>query len=381
MSFRFKTLENIGDITQKTGIVLVDLNEPIKDGAFADDFRIEKAIKTISFLLDRGARVLIVSHFGSNEDLSLLPVSGYLNNFFPTIFAKTLEVAKEELSKDTTNAVLLENIRMFKGEKENDENFSKNLASLGDFFVNEGFSVSHREHSSVVGVPKFLPSYAGLNFKEEVENLSLVFNPPKPFILVLAGKKTETKLPLIKNFLDSVDKIFIGGALANDFLKAKGLEIGDSACSSKNLIEESWLDSEKIILPDDFVVTFGDKVINGVLKDKIKMGEKIVDVGESFALKIKESLNSQGLVVWNGSMGIFENGFKNGTRSVAEVISESGAKSIIGGGDTVSAVRKLNMADSFSFVSTGGGAMLDFLCDGKLPGIDALEKSAGNFTL
>jgi 3-phosphoglycerate kinase len=379
MSFHFKTIEELGDINGKKAIVLVDLNENFSNGVFEDDFRIEKAVKTISFLLDRGARVLIVSHFGSDEDLSLLPVSDYLNNFFPTVFARTVEVAREELSKDTTNAVLLENIRMFKGERENDDKLSKNLASLGDFFVNEGFSVSHREHSSVVGVPKFLPSYAGLNFKEEINNFSLVFNPPRPFILVLAGKKTETKLPLIKNFIGSVDKIFVGGVLANDFLKAKGFEIGDSLCSSNDLIEKGWLESGKIVLPDDFVVTFGDKVVEGVLRDKIRPGEKIVDVGQSFALKIKESLRPEGLVVWNGSMGMFENGFKNGTRNVAEVILESGAKSIVGGGDTVSAIKKLNMVNSFSFVSTGGGAMLDFLCDGKLPGIDSLVENAKKF--
>jgi phosphoglycerate kinase len=380
MQFQFQTIEDLKDVSKKTAIVLVDLNEPIVNGFFEDDFRIKKSLDTILFLLGKGSRVLLISHFGSEKDLTIEPVSVYLNKFFPTVFAKDLETASELLKEETTSVVLLENIRMFPGEKENSEVLAKNIANLGDFYVNEGFSVSHRSHASVTGLPKFLPSYAGLNFKEEVKHLSMVFNPPKPFILVLSGKKSETKIPLLKNFIDLADKVFVGGALANDFLKAKGYNIGESVSSKEISIDSSWLNNEKIILPEDCTAVLGGEKFENIKISDVKDGYKIFDVGEGFCEKFKEESKKAKFIVWNGSMGFWEGGFKRGTESFANSILESGAFSIVGGGDTVMALSEMNLREKFSFVSTGGGAMLDFLCDGKLPGIDSLENSAKIFS-
>lgn len=376
MQFQFQTIEDLKDLAGKRAIVLVDLNEPMKDGSFEDDFRIKQSLKTISFLLERGVKILLISHFGSEENLSIEPVISYLNNFFPTVFAKDLNEAEKKLAEEQAKVVLLENIRMFDGEKENSEILAEKIAKLGDFYVNEGFSVSHRAHASVVGISKFLPSYAGLNFKEEVKHLSMVFNPPTPFILVLAGKKAGTKIPLLKNFIDLADQVFIGGALANDFLKAKGYNIGDSVFSKDVVIDKEWLDNEKIILPSDCTAFFKDQKLENIKIEEVKEGYKILDVGKDFCDKFSEASKKAKFIVWNGSMGFWEGGFEDGTKSFARSILKSGAFSIVGGGDTVSALSEMQIREKFSFVSTGGGAMLDFLCDGKLPGIDALEESA-----
>jgi len=239
----------------------------------------------------------------------------------------------------------------------NDQVFAKKLSSLGDIYVNDAFSVSHREHASIVSLPKYLPSFAGFQLEEEVKNLSHAFKRPKhPFLFILGGAKFSTKMPLIKKYLKLADNVFIGGALANDFLKAKGVDIGRSLVSDQSFGIKNLLKNKKIILPVDF----------------IKKNEAIIDMGiesvENLGLLIKRSK----FILWNGPLGKYEDGGAEATRKILQLVANSKAESIIGGGDTVALVSEMKMEKKFSFVSTGGGATLDFLANGTLPGIKAL---------
>lgn len=362
----------MGDIKGKRVLTLVDFNVPNKDGAVKDDFRIRKTLPTINFLRGKGAKIFLLSHIGSDKDESLRFIARYCERYFPVTFAESVEEAKS-IDLNEKEVILLENVRLLsKGEVANDPKFSARLASLGDCYVNEAFSLSHRPHSSVIGVPKLLPSYAGFLFSEEVATLAKAFNPSHPFVLVLGGKKAETKIPLIERFISSADKIFVGGALANDFLRAKGFSVGKSVVSKSALIKKEWLDNPKLVLPRDVVVDDG-AAEKEVAANAAEGTARIVDAGKSFIEELKSVLGGARLAIWNGTLGICEEGFNLGTDSAAEAIVSSGAFTIAGGGDTVSEIDKISLADRFSFVSTGGGAMLEFLADGTLPGIAVLE--------
>jgi phosphoglycerate kinase len=268
---------------------------------------------------------------------------------------------------------MLENTRRFKGEVENEKVLAKNFASLGSIFVNEAFSVSHRPHASIVGIPRIIPGYAGFLFADEVSHLSKAFNPPKPFLFILAGAKFETKFPLVKKFLELADTVFLGGALANDLLKAKGYEIGLSKHAFSDLGFAEVGASPKLILPIDVVVeASGVAAIKDV--SDVASNEKIVDAGPKTLALLAEKIAAAKFILWNGTLGAYEDGFVGPTEALAGSITSSGAESVVGGGDTLASIAKLNLTDKFSFVSTGGGAMLDFLANGTLPGITALEQ-------
>ncbi|OHA15687.1 MAG: phosphoglycerate kinase [Candidatus Taylorbacteria bacterium RIFCSPLOWO2_02_FULL_43_11] len=371
MPYLFKNINDIERGTLTRALVRVDFNVPIKDGIVQDGFRIDETWPTLKVLLKKGFKLVLLAHLGEDGSESLRPIVQYMAKFSRVVLASSIEEAKI-LTKDGNNIVLLENVRGFPGEKENSSTLSKSFASLGDIFVNEGFSVSHRKHSSVVGVAKYLPSYAGVLFKKEVEMLSKAFNPTKPFVLILGGKKAETKIPLISRFVDNADKIILGGALANDFLKAKGFNVGKSLISDADLIKKDWLADTKFVTPEKVIVE-GSNGGREILTAEMGEGDKIVDVGESFVEIVRSILKSAKFVVWNGSFGICESGYDSGTKGIAEAVVSSGAFSVVGGGDTTAALDSFKMADKFSFVSTGGGAMLDFLAVGTLPGIEALS--------
>lgn len=350
-----KSIKSLKNIKNKTALVRVDFNVPIKNGKVLDDFRIQKAIPTIKFLQNKGAKVILISHLGKDGKESLKPVAGCLRKY---------------IKKDI---VLLENIRQYSGEEKNDSKFAKELANLADFYVNDAFSVSHRKHASVVGVPKYLPSYAGFQLEEEIKNLSKVFkNKKHPFLFILGGVKFSTKMPLIKKYLNSADYLFIGGALANDFLKAKGCEIGKSLADNTE-IPNFILNSKKLILPTDVLVLSGKKLVNKKVEE-VKKDEIIIDIGKE-SVKLAESyIKKAKLILWNGPLGKYEE--KSGdiaTKKLLKSVVSSKAESIIGGGDIVSIVSKLKLEKKISFVSTGGGATLDFLANGTLPGIKALK--------
>ncbi len=359
-------------------LLRLDLNIPIVGGTLRDDFRIKKSLSTLNFLRGNGAKTIIISHIESAETKSLKPVYEYLSKFFNVAFFK------DYFSEETKNAIdrmsegdfiLLENLRIYEGEEKNSEHFARQLASLGEIYVNDAFSVSHRNHASIIGVPKFLPSYAGILFEEEVMNLSSAFNPEHPFLFILGGAKFETKMPLIEKFLKLADFVFVGGALANDFFKDKNYEIGLSVLSVKKFNLEKILNSDKLLLPVDVVVKNNQGVFikrpSQVLKE-----DKILDDGPETILMLEKKLASSKFVLWNGPLGDYEKGFREGTVELARTIARCRAKSIIGGGDTLAVVSKMNLENKFSFISTGGGAMLDFLANETLSGIEALEASS-----
>ena len=373
-----RKITDLKDLRGKRVLFRADFNVPINDnGEVGDIFRIEKTLLTINFLREAGAKTIIVSHFDSKESKSLKPVSLYLENFFPVTFLERPSAGvstPELLHMSDGGVVLLENLRFNDGEKDNDEKFAKFLASLADFYVNDAFSASHRRHASIVGVPKYIPGYAGLLFAEEVENLSKAFHPAKPSLFVLGGAKFDTKLPLIKKFIPLADNIFVGGALANNFFKETGKSVGRSVVSEGDFGLKELIGNKKIILPADVVVKNGEE-ISTKTPDQILPKDSIWDAGEKSINDIKKILSESKFVLWNGPLGNFEIGFKQATLDLAKIIAESDAESIVGGGDTLVAIRELNLYDKFSFVSTGGGAMLDFLANETLPGIEALKNS------
>lgn len=373
-----KSIKEIENIKGKKVLLRVDFNVPIKNGKVVDDFRIQKALPTINFLTKKGAIVIIVAHAGDDGSQSLDLISKTLKKYIKeVVFIKT-----SILSDNTENAiaglkpgsvVLLENIRREVGEKKNDVSFARGLSRLGDIYVNDAFSVSHRIHASVVSLPKFLPSYAGLNLVDEISHLSVVFNEPKhPFLFILGGAKFETKLPLIKKYLILSDSLFVGGALADQVFKEQGYEVGISLVEDKNFNLPKLVKNPKIIVPSDVVATSRGKshptTPNKVLKD-----ESMVDIGPATILKLEEEISKAKLILWNGPLGKIEDGFDIGTKALLKAIAKSKATSIIGGGDTVEIISKMKMEKDFTFVSTGGGATLEFLAKGTLPGIKALK--------
>jgi phosphoglycerate kinase len=389
-----KTLSQIPFLKDVKVLVRLDLNVPIAHGAITDNYRIRKAMPTIDFLTAKGARVILISHIensdkgqSENEKATLLPVANYLSKKYPLTFVKNFRNAFTESEKIAGGTcILLENLRIHKGEVANDPTFAKQLASLAEVYINEAFSVSHRTHASVVGVPKFLPSYAGLQFEKEIEHLNSVLNPTHPFIFILGGAKFETKLPLVEKFMEKADKVFIGGALANDFFKEKGLEIGNSVVSKGNLGISKFMNS-KLLLPLDVTV---ETALGHVVKkpEELQKYEVIGDAGPATVEMLAREMKGAKLIVWNGPLGIYEKGFTEPTEKLAQAIAEIGGahsgaidsspsttntRTILGGGDTLAAIAKLSLEDKYTFVSTGGGAMLDYLANETLPGLTALD--------
>ena len=372
-----KSIKELKSLTGKKVILRADFNVPIKDGKVVDDFRIKKTIPTILYLQKKGARVVIISHIGDKGTESLLPVANTLKklikgfNFIETpIFSD--ETEKRINGMKNGEIVLLENLRRDTGEKKNSPSFARALSRYGEIYINDAFSVSHRDHASVVGITKYLPGYAGFQLIEEVENLSKVFSPSHPFLFILGGAKFDTKIPLVKKFLRSADNIFIGGAIANDFFKAKGYEVGVSLVGNTNFQIPQLLKAKNLILPIDVEVTKNSKN-RFVNPSDVSPDENIVDAGPKSVEMLKDLVNKASFILWNGPLGKYENGFGGATEELLKIISKSKAKSVIGGGDTTALISKLKIEDKLGFVSTGGGATLDFLSKGTLTGIRVLK--------
>ena len=360
----------------KRVLLRLDLNVPLEAGEIRDPYRIEKSLQTLNFLRNAGARVVIISHIGKGKpEDTLRPIAEYLNTKFAVTFLSELESPdNERLTKEMENGdvLLLENLRHTKMEESNDPLFSAYLATLGDIYVNDAFSVSHRAHASVVGVPALLPHYAGLQMEEEVSRLASAFDPEHPFLFILGGAKISTKMPLLKKFMGTADHVFVGGAIVNNLLKAKGHEIGNSVYDKEELDGlDALLASERLILPTDVIVknSAGSEVRS---VEQVTAGDMIVDAGPETIRNLQSIVGGASLIVWNGPLGFYEEGFTEGTRELLALVSGSRATSIIGGGDTVALIDEMGAIGKFSFVSTGGGAMLDYLANETLPGIDAL---------
>ena len=353
-----RSIKELKNIAGKKALVRVDFNVPIQTGTVTDDFRIRQSLKTINYLHQHGAKITLITHLGKDGSASLEPV---IKKFF-----QISEIPNSEIG-------FFENVRKFPGEEKNDPAFAKQLSELGDFFVNEAFSVSHREHASVVGIPLYLPSYAGFQLEEEVKNLSVTFqNPEHPFLFILGGAKFSTKLPLIEKYLELADHVFVGGALSNDVLKARGYEVGKSLVDDSGYDIKKVIDNKKLIVPIDVMVQVGNKLMNRAVEE-VKKEEIILDVGEETLKKIKPYIENAKLILWNGPLGKYEVGGEKGTKKILKMVANSKAKSIIGGGDTVAIISQMGLEKDFSFISTGGGATLDFLANGTLPGIKALK--------
>lgn len=374
----FNDLKSIDEAPLTKGkrvLLRLDLNVPCRDGRVYDDYRIKRSLQTVKRLSDSGCRTVIVSHIDPESGDSLRPVFEYLKDVIPVAFAESLPAAETKAAKIADGSFLLiEDIRREKGEKTNDPELAKRLAVLGDLYVNDAFAVSHRKHASIVGVPKLLPAYAGLLIIEEVKNLSTAFDPPPPSLFVLGGAKFETKLPLLMKFLDRYTRVFVGGALSNDIFAAMGLQVGTSLISPLAPDLSTIAGKANLRTPIDVIVQRGEVAMT-LKPEGLSPQDRIVDAGEKTGQLLEEFADESQFVLWNGPLGEYQNGFDAQTKSFARSIAGSGAKSVIGGGDTVAAVERQGLLDHFTFVSTGGGAMLEFLGQETLPGLEALAKS------
>ena len=370
-----RSIEEIDNLFGMRVIVRASLDVSLEsDTKKKDPYRVLRAIPTILHLIDKGARVVILTHVGRDPHNSTAPLLPVLQKYILVTHTDTLvgeEAYGAVAHMKEGSAILLGNLRSHPGEEANDPEFAKELASYGDFYVNDAFAVSHREHASIVGIPKHLPSFMGLLFEDEYRELSKMFTPKSPSLFILGGAKFETKEPLIDEYSNNYSHVFIGGAIANDFLKGKGYPVGDSLVSPVDLKDNPLLERENIILPVDVVVG-GEGGKREVLIEHVKSDDIILDVGPRTVELLEPYIERAETILWNGPLGNYEAGFDGATHACAELVAKSNAFSIVGGGDTVTAIETLGLEDSFGFISTSGGAMLDFLEHKTLPGIEAL---------
>lgn len=393
-----KTLKDL-DVKGKKVLVRVDFNVPFSkenDKEITDDSRIVAALPTINYLIDNGAKVILMSHLGrpkgeANPKYSLQPVADRLQqllnkevNFLDSDVVVDDNVKAEVEKLQEGEVALLQNTRYRKEEEKNEESFSKELASLADLYVNDAFGTSHRAHASNVGVSSILPSALGFLVQKEVEIMGGALEDPKrPFVAILGGAKVSDKIGVIENLITKVDKIIIGGGMAYTFLKAQGKEIGKSLLEedkmdlSLQLVEKAKENNVELLLPIDFVVSdsFGEDA-KATVADEIDPELESLDIGPKTIDLFVKALEGAKTVVWNGPMGVFEfEQFANGTKAIAKALSElDGAVTIVGGGDSALAVENAGYKDQITHVSTGGGASLELLEGKVLPGIDAVEE-------
>lgn len=376
-----RTVRDIKVLENVPVLLRTSLNAPVENGKVANAFRLKSALPTIDYLRERHARVVLISHISGKGTETLAPMYEAMKQWLPNLTFCPVSTGAE--AREAVRAlppggvVMLENLRRSVGEEKNDIDFAKELASLADLFVQDSFDVCHREHASVVGVPSLLPSYAGLTVEEEVKQLSSALKPKRPSLAVIAGAKFSTKEPVLMKLLKTYDHVFVGGALANDFLKAKGYPVGVSLVSDEGQDHiKKLLKDKRLVVPVDVVVapSKGKRVdARASMPADVKEQEAILDAGPHTAAALVELVNKSKTVLWNGPLGLFEDGFTDATYTLARAVAGTTTHSVIGGGDTISAIEDLNLADQFSFISTGGGAMLDFLAQGTLPGLKALR--------
>ncbi len=376
-----RTIRDIPRFENIPILVRTALNVPVGDGIVTSDYRLRRALPTLRFLSERGAKVVLISHIGEKGTETLALVARSLGTLLPRV-----SFSSETIGKNVRDAVrqmlpgdilVLENLRRHRGERMNDPAFVSELAALADLFVQDSFDTCHRTHASIVGIPKLLPSYAGLILEEELRELSKARTPESPALAVIGGAKFNTKETVLRALLETHDHVFVGGALANDFFKAAGREIGKSSVSStQDVVVRDILNHPKLLLPVDAVVSSSDAV--GASARVVSIGnihptDVILDHGPETSALLAGLAREAKTILWNGPLGICEKGFTGATDAFAQSVAASKAYSVVGGGDTVAAIENLGLLARFSFVSTGGGAMLAFLAKGTLPGIEALD--------
>ncbi len=398
---RIKSLKSIKNLKGKRVLVRVDFNVPLKNGQIKEFYKIEKSLPTVKYLLERGAKVILMSHLGRPEGvdskLSLKPAALALQK----MLGKKVEIQDWKKIKKTPDnfwfeaqkiiagmkngdVTLLENVRYIKGEEKNDKKVSKNLAALADLFVLDGFAVAHRDSSSVSGVAKYLPTVAGFLMEEEISGLMrIIIKPKKPFVVVLGGVKMETKIPLLKQFVLKAHYILVGGGIANTYLWAKGSKIGGSLIDKDYKKEALFYGGKKkVIMPLDVIV--GDakgkkcRVVDLNGKISLKDKEAIFDIGPKTITHYAQFIKKAKTLVWNGALGYFEqHPYEYGTYSVARLFAaraKGRAFGVCGGGETIEVLKKLGLMEDVDLVSTGGGAMLEFLSGKNLPGVKVVTK-------
>ena len=383
------------DVAGKRVLVRVDFNVPLEDGRIVDDTRIREAIPTIQNLVERGARVILMTHLGRPDgqvDVAYrtTPLAQRLSELMgrparhlddcvgPAVEAAVKTIRDGEI-------VLLENLRFHPGETKNDPDFARQLAALGELYVNDAFGTAHRAHASTVGIAQYLPAVAGLLMEREIKTLARIMtDPPHPLVAIIGGSKISTKIGVLRSLMRRVDRLCIGGAMACTFLKAKGLEMG------RSLVEDDQLDVARtllasgatLVLPLDAVVASEAKPgvsVKTVAIDAVPADMKVLDVGPMTVERFLQTCDGAAAVVWNGPLGVYEvPPFDHGTDALAQGLAGSDAQTIIGGGDLVAALQKEGLAERMSFVSTGGGATLEFLEGKVLPGIAVLRDTDGN---
>lgn len=363
------------ELKGKYVILRSSLNLPVIDGVVTNEYRLIKSLPTMRYLHEAGAKIILIGHIGRQPDETLQPVFTALEKYLPVQWGGVIGGAtcmeRRALMADG-DILLLENTRRDERETANDAAYAKEIAALGDLFVNDAFAVAHREQASVTGIARLLPSYAGLTLLQEVKQLSEVMKPISPSLFIIGGAKFDTKMPLVEKYLQLYNHIFIGGALVNDVLKAKGYEVGTSLLSDASLEGAAFLDDPKLLLPVDLVVDGGALGKRTCDLDQVQPDEAILDAGPKTVAMLREYINQAATILWNGPFGNYEGGYVAATEAVAKLIAESKARSVVGGGDTVAAIEKLGINDQFNHVSIGGGAMLEYLEKGTLPAIEAL---------
>ncbi|MBQ1384162.1 MAG: phosphoglycerate kinase [Firmicutes bacterium] len=390
-----KTVRDI-DVKGRKVIVRVDFNVPMKEGVITDDVRMTAALPTINYLLENGAAVILMSHLGRPKgqpkpEFSLKPVAEHLKELVscPVIFAASDLVVDDCVKKQAADLkcgeiMVLENLRFRPEEEKNGEDFSKELASLADIYVNDAFGTAHRAHASTAGIAAFLPAVSGFLIEKELKFLGeAVDSPRRPFVAILGGSKVSDKIAVIENLLDKADTVIIGGGMAYTFLKANGCPIGASLCEedrlelARDLQKKAQEKGVKFLLPVDSKL--GDRFAEDCAtafadSETMPEGWMGLDIGPKTIDLYQKAVKDAGTVLWNGPMGVFEfKAFEDGTRAVAQALAESSAVTVVGGGDSAAAIKKFGLEDRISHVSTGGGASLEYLEGKVLPGVAALQ--------
>lgn len=388
-------IENI-DVKGKKVFLRVDFNVPLENGKVGDTTRITKTLPTIELLLNRGAKLIIASHLGRPEGkvdpkYTMMPVQ----EAFAAIIGKPVKFSEqivgaevERLAENLENGgiLFLENLRFHKEEEENNKEFAKKLSQLADLYINDAFGAAHRAHASTEGITHFLPSYAGTLMYREIEVLSsLITKPEKPFVAIIGGAKVSSKIKILNNLFNKVDTMLIGGGMAYTFLKSRAVPIGSSLAEKEfesqafQIIDKAAYEKVDFQLPIDHIIadSFSEKAkTKTVDKMGILNGWMGMDIGPKTISAYEKIIKSAGTIFWNGPMGVFEmDKFSNGTVQIAKAIAKSNAKSVVGGGDSISAIMKAGVGDKITHISTGGGASLEFLEGKTLPGVAALLKS------
>ncbi len=344
----------------KRVLLRTSLNEPLKDGVVTDDARLKALVPTLDLLHERGAvKITIIGYVGR-------PGGKVVNE----LCVAPVKAALQKLT--TVEFDMLENLRFDPREEANDAVFAKELAAHGDIYVNDAFADAHRAYASIVGVPKLLPGYAGLLMEREVAGLAQALTPPPGAVAIIGGAKFETKLPLIQKLLTRYSQVLLGGALGNDIIKARGLPFGASMVSSLP-VPVDVASNERLFAPVDAVLSSAPGAEREAIITDIRAEERIIDIGPATIKLWADKIAAAPFVVWNGPLGVYEDGYTDGTDALAKALTDNAVQAVVGGGDTVAALKKVSFDEAKVFVSTGGGAMLEYLTHGTLPGLDALR--------